>query len=397
MTSTPPQGARDALVLSVGMAVASVLNYAFQLHASAHMDAIEFGRLGTWLGYLGVASWFGFFAQYSSQFFALPQDRLQRWMLRIGAAFVIWGVLRALGPWSPSYNLVGIEMSLLSVLYTGMLGQYQVRLAFVPVALMSAAFSILRFGIPALEGLLHGGQVAVRSYYSSHVASVVAASAFGALLCAGPWVPSLPAAPKHTESGRGVTDRLWRAAALAFCVVVFPQLDTLIASHVQTPEAMGALAQVSMFSRTCFVVGGMVLQTTFPRWQQEAQGLLSPGQRTQLLRTENLALWGLLACIPAEALAVPALAKYVLGLNLHHLRVPLSLSALNFALLFALFVELQRRAARSALPQLWGPLCVLSIGACCIHFLAPHSLERSLGAAALLYGGSYIAIRRWPR
>jgi len=125
---------RAALGLAIASVAAGLLNYLFQVHAAAVLDASAFGRLSAWLAQVTLVTAVAPVVQFVSLDWSLADARFAR--LSRGAGLVSLLALGGHALLSGATLLLGVASVAGAVLLYAMMGQLQRRLRLADVAVM---------------------------------------------------------------------------------------------------------------------------------------------------------------------------------------------------------------------------------------------------------------------
>jgi hypothetical protein len=254
----PAVTGRSALALTGASIAASALNYLYQVHAAAVLDATAFGLLSTWLARVTVVGAIATVVQFLSLDFALADRRFAGLLRSAGIAAVgIAGVhLYFGGRIAPPLLAVSAVLSG-TVLYA-VIGQLQARLQLGVVAAAVVAAAAVRFGLP----FAWPRDARASAFYVSHTAAafagIAAAAGVVTLRRSRAEVAPAEAPPKERRL------RLVRPILLAFVTVLFPVIDVLVVSATQDAATTGAFSRIALASRIVFFGGAVAVQVLLP-------------------------------------------------------------------------------------------------------------------------------------
>lgn len=347
---------RAALALTVANLLAGLLNYLFQVHAAAALDAVDFGHLSAWLAQVTLAVAITTVMQFLSLDTPLVEGRFRGLLGVAGlAALAILGVDVVAGQQLSTLLLGGITLASTTLLYA-VVGQLQARLRLADAAAALVATAAFRFGLPFAYAQEPGTRA--KSYYVAHAsaafAGVVTAAALVALRGrAG----SLPAPAPSTAAPSGATAattptriKLARPVLLAFAIVAFPLVDVLAISSTHDAATTGAFSRIALAARVVFFGGAAVLQILLPYQLHAAKsGTVVP----------SFMVWIERRSAPALVVGAIALAALVDAFVLHahgDEHVWLFASCVAAAVLVVILAHVQRLAAAGQLRL--GAACV---------------------------------------
>ena len=341
---------RSALALAVASLVAGLLNYLFQVHGAAVLDATAFGLLSAWLAQVTLASAITTVVQFVSLDAPLARARFDRLLRWAGVASLV--VLAAHVAYGRQASLLALGAStfVASALLYAVVGQLQARLRLGDVAaalLATAAFRFaLPFGWPA--------DVRARSFYVSHAAAalagVVVASVLVTLRPLATTEPAVAAVPPPEREG-GL--RLGRPVLLAFATVVFPFVDVLAISSTHDAATTGAFSRIALAARIVFFGGAAVLQILLAHHLHAAKS--GDELPAFVVRVERWATPALLAGAAGLAAVLDVAILHPSGGE----QVWLFASCLEAAVLVAILGEVQRLAAYGHLAR--AAACVAGV------------------------------------
>jgi O-antigen/teichoic acid export membrane protein len=267
---------RDALVLTVGMAVANGSNYAFNLVMAGLLGPEAYGALGALLALVLLGSVPGL---------ALQAVVARRTALGQGGAATPWPEARLLVAW------VGAALGLLVVLAAPALVAFLhlgsalpvlwLALALAPTPLLFAVQGLLqgreRFG--ALAVVLVGGAlgklatglvlVAAGLGVQGAMAGVAAGGALAALVGLRLAGRPLPQGGDRRTAGRAAALDLGREVGTATVgllgLFLLANLDMLLARHYLDPAASGSYALGAVVAKIAFWAPQFVVTMVFPR------------------------------------------------------------------------------------------------------------------------------------
>ncbi|WP_394823994.1 hypothetical protein [Pendulispora albinea] len=333
---------RGGTALIVANCLGLFFNYIHQAQAAALLPAESFGRFNVWLGLVGIGSSLAFLAQFAANFFIFPERAFAYW--RVGSmalAIALAGVHLAV-PGAPRPGVLAVESIVLGVLLNTTTGQYQARLRFGPMAFAAVTL----FGTRALLPNIVSRPDEQTFYVATPIAFIVTLSAL--MIFRGGSKDVAPAR-SSTADAPTVRRRLGAALVLALCASVFPNLDVLGVAWIAPPETAGRFAQVVLFTRIPYLLGALLLQITLPYHVQGVDGARHGSSATFIHRLELIVMAGAAACAPLNALAVPWIARRLLGIDLEGQSWLILISSASFAALLVLFRGIQLSCSRSRL------------------------------------------------
>lgn len=251
MRSETANSGRAAMAFTVASLGASALNYLFQVHAAAVLEAGDFGRLSAWLAIVTVFGALVTFVQFLSLEARLDDSRWPRIARLAGVvALVVLALHLVVGASAPPWTL-GVTAVAGGIAAAALTGQLQARLTLGIVAVSVVATSALRFGLP------FAWPAAARApgFYLAHAAAPYA----GIVAIALAVRPSTAAAPEAREPVS-----LARPLILGFATAVFPYIDVLAVSATQDAATTGELSRIVLVSRAIFYGGLAAFGVLFP-------------------------------------------------------------------------------------------------------------------------------------
>jgi hypothetical protein len=251
-----------ALALALANLVAGLLNYLFQVHAAAALDAAEFGRFSAWLAQVALASAVATVIQFLSLDTPIAEPRFRRLLGVSGAVSFVLVVAHVLAGSALSPLALGAVTLVSTALLYAVVGQLQSRLRLAVVATAIFATSGFRFALPFTST----GGMRAKSFYVAQAAAAFAGVALAALLTLrsrGGAVAGIaaPAAPRAEVATRL---RLARPVLLAFAAVAFPFVDVLAISSTNDVATTGAFSRIALAARIVFFGGAAILQVLLP-------------------------------------------------------------------------------------------------------------------------------------
>lgn len=341
MSGEAAKGRQQAMAFTLASLASSGLNYLFQVHAAAVLDARAFGLLSAWLALVTAFGTFVTFVQLLSLEKRIDDARWQRIArLAAGAALVVLVIHLAGGAAAPRWAL-GVGAVVGGIAAAALVGQLQARLALGAVACSLLATSLLRFGLPfAWPAVLRAP-----AFYLAHAASPYA----GIVVIAFVLRPASTAlSPNGSEQKEKV--RLSRPLMLGFANAVFPYVDVLAVSATQDAATTGELSRIALVSRAIFY-GGLA-----------AFGVLFPHQLYAATRGQPMPSFAVLLerFLPAALVSAALPAAFLLDrLVLHTSGEPttwLYASSMSGAAMVAILGEANRLAARGRLKAAAGSI-----------------------------------------
>jgi hypothetical protein len=329
---------RAALAFTVANFAGAALNYLFQVHAAAVLDAPSFGLLSAWLARVTVIGAVATLIQFVSLEYRLSDARFGALLRATGILSVaIVGVHLVAGTRAPLLVL-GAAAVIGGILLYAVVGQLQARLHLGVIAVSLLASSALRFALP----FAWARDVRAPAFYVAHSAASFAGVAAVAMVVAlRPARAAAMAAPDGPTVERRL--RLGRPALLAFATVLFPLLDVLVVSSTQDAATTGAFSRVALAARIVFFAGAAALQILLPHQMHAAStGEPLPGFALRIER------W-LTSVVLAGALMLAALLDRVVMHTEGEERTWLFASCLAAALLVSILGYVNRFAAEGRL------------------------------------------------
>lgn len=329
---------RAAVAFTVASLGASALNYLFQVHAAAVLEARDLGRLSAWLAVVTVFGALVTFVQFLSLEARLDDSRWTKTARLAGlVAFAVLALLLAVGS-AASPAILGVTAVAGGIAAAALIGQLQARLALLVVALSVVATSALRFGLP----FAWSASTRAPSFYLAHAAAPYAGIVAVALALRPSNAPALAAASSR-EGDQRAPLRLARPLILGFATAVFPYVDVLAVSATQSAATTGELSRIVLVSRAIFYGGLAAFGVLFPHQLHAAtRGQPMPGFAVFLERF-----------LPAAVLAGAVPAAWVLDRAILHTRGETTTwlygSSLAGATTIAILGEANRLAARGRL------------------------------------------------
>jgi len=327
------------MAFTVASLASSALNYLFQVHAAAVLDARAFGLLSAWLALVTTFGTLVTFVQFLSLETRLDDARwLRIARLAAGAALVVLAIHLLVGAAVPRWAL-GVGAVVGGIAAAALVGQLQARLALGAVACSLLATSLLRFGLPFAWPTL----VRAPAFYLAHAASPWAGIVVIALVLRSS--STLAEGPERKERAR-----LARPLMLGFANAVFPYVDVLAVSTTQDAATTGELSRIALVSRAIFY-GGLA-----------AFGVLFPHQLYAATRGQPMPSFAVLLerFLPAALVSAAVPAAFVLDqFVLHTNGEPttwLYASSLSGAAMVAILGEANRLAARGRLKAAAGTI-----------------------------------------
>jgi len=366
---------KAALALAAANLVAGLLNYLFQVHAAAVLDAPSFGVLSAWLARVTMISAVATVAQFVSMDHRLADATLSRGLRLAGiaSAALLIGLVAFTNRPAPGVaplgglggpTGLGIVAVASAVLLYAALGQLQIRLRLAEVGAAVLVASALRFALPFAWD--RGARAS--AFVLAHAVAPFAGVVVAALLVrsVGPPAASGPTPPAAKTPRPGL--RLARPTLLAFATMLFPLLDVLVVSAWSDEATTGVFSRVGLPARVVFFGGAAVLQALLPHWLHAAE-TGAPLPRF-VIRLEPWITPGLV--VPSLVLSA-ALDRW--GLRPEgDPRIWLHASCLSAALVVAILSHVQRFAARGELRVATGAalsVCVVAIGAAALASALP--------------------------
>jgi hypothetical protein len=327
---------RSALALAVASLVAGLLNYAFQVHGAAVLDAAAFGLLSAWLAQVTLASAITTVVQYVSLDAPLAGARFVRLTALGGAASLALLVGHVAFGAQLSPLVLGATTFVSSALLYAVIGQLQARLRLADVAAALLATGAFRFALPFAWAPTERAHAFYVAHATAAFAGVVVAAALVTIRARA--AAGSAAAPKG-EGGL----QLGRPVLLAFATVIFPFVDVLAISSTHDAATTGAFSRIALAARIVFFGGAAVLQISLAHHLHSAKtGEALPAFVVRIERWST----------PALLLGAAALAAVLDVAVLHphgQERVWLFASCLEAAVLVAVLGHVQRLAAHGAL------------------------------------------------
>lgn len=262
---------RAALAFTVANFAGAALNYLFQVHAAAVLDAPSFGLLSAWLARVTILGAVATVVQFVSLDHRLSDERFGTLLGALGiASFAIAGVHVVVGT-RAAVVWLGASAVLGGILLYGVVGQLQARLQLGVLAVSLVASSALRFAVP----FAWARDVRAPAFYVAHAAASFAGIAAVSMVVAfrparAEVVGAREASSSAGGPGRAPTDgadrspRLGRPILLAFATVLFPLIDVLVVSSTHDAATTGAFSRVALAARIVFFAGAAALQILLP-------------------------------------------------------------------------------------------------------------------------------------
>ena len=347
---------RSAFALAVASVLAGLLNYTFQVHGAAVLDAAAFGLLSAWLAQVTLASAITTVVQYVALDAPLAADRFVRLTIPAGIASLAILVADVAFGTRLSPFVLGVSTFVSCALLYAVVGQLQARLRLAEVAAALLATGAFRFALPFAWA---PGERA-KSFYVAHAAAgfagVVVAAALVALRARATAAETV--GPKAKGAG-GV--QLGRPALLAFAAVFFPYADVLAISTTHDAATTGAFARIALAARIVTFGGAAVLQISLAHQLHAAKTGGDVPPFVALIER-----WTTLAFIAGAALLAALLDVAVLHPSSDE-RVWLFASCLEAAVLVSVLGHVQRLAAfghlRAAVACVGGVVVASAIAA----------------------------------
>jgi hypothetical protein len=332
---------RSALALAVASLAAGLLNYLFQVHGAAVLDATAFGLLSAWLAQVTLASAITTVVQFVSLDAPLARARFDRLLRWTGvASLLVLAALVAYGRQTTPLAL-GVSTFVASALLYAVVGQLQARLRLADVAATFLATAGFRFALP----FAWAAGVRAPSFYVAHAAAALAGVvAAAALVTLRPLATTEPAtAAPLPERGRRL--RLGRPVLLAFATVLFPFVDVLAISSTHDAATTGAFSRIALAARIVFFGGAAVLQILLAHHLHAAKS--GDDLPAFVVRVER---WATPALLVGAAVLAAGLDVAILHPSGGE-RVWLFASCLEAAVLVAILGHVQRLAAYGELAR----------------------------------------------
>jgi hypothetical protein len=372
---------RSAFALAVASLVAGLLNYAFQVHGAAVLDAAAFGLLSAWLAQVTLASAITTVVQYVSLDAPLAAPRFARFTALAGTASlaILVGHVALGARLSPL--VLGASTFVSSALLYAVVGQLQGRLRLADVAAAFLATGAFRFALP----FAWAPAERARWFYVAHAAAAFAGVAAAALLVVlRPRASEEGAAPGKGAGGL----QLGRPVLLAFAAVFFPFVDVLAISSTHDAATTGAFSRIALAARIVFFGGAALLQISLAHHLHSAKtGDELPAFVVRLER------WSTLTLVAGSAVLAALLDVTVLHPHGDE-RVWLFASCLEAAVLVSILGHVQRLAAYGALRQAFacvaGVVVISAVAAALGALGGPPSVSRY--ALAALSGGTLVLL-----
>lgn len=337
---------RAALTFAIASVAAGLLNYSFQVHGAAVLDAAAFGRMSEWLAEVSVLSAIAPVAQFASLEVRAPRSRLSAALAVVGLASVVIVAAHILAGYGAPRVVLGASSVVGAIVLYAVIGQLQARLRLAEVAAAIFATAALRASLPFAwpREVREGGFLVAHA--AATFAGIVVAAALGRRFLrahaseveAPPLVPAVP--PSSSERWRL---HLLRPALLAFATVAFPFRDVLVLSWANDAATTGQFSRAALAARIVFFAGAAPIQVILSHQRVSAE-TGQPGPPFVRLAERWLA--------PSVIVGSLLLAAGVDMALLHthgEERVWLFASCLDAAVLIALVAELQRLAAHRRL------------------------------------------------
>lgn len=332
---------RSALALAVASLAAGLLNYLFQVHGAAVLDATAFGLLSAWLAQVTLATAITTVVQFVSLDAPLARARFDRLLRGAGvASLLVLAALVAYGRQATPLAL-GASTFVASALLYAVVGQLQARLRLADVAAAFLATAGFRFALP----FAWPADARAPSFYVSHasaaLAGVVVAAALVTLRPLATTEPATTAPLPEREGGL----RLGRPVLLAFATVIFPFVDVLAISSTHDAATTGAFSRIALAARIVFFGGAAVLQILLAHHLHAAKS--GDDLPAFVVRVERWATPALLAGAAVLAAVVDVAILHPSGKE----HVWLFASCLEAAVLVAILGHVQRLAAYGELAR----------------------------------------------
>lgn len=362
---------RGALAFLVANVLAGVLNYLFQVHAAAVLDAASFGSLSAWFARVTIFTTVATVVQFLSLDFPVPERPFFTLLRSCGAlALISLAAVGALSAGSRTLDLrfLGGVVVIGNVLFFAVVGQLQARLQLGVVALSLLAAAVTRCALPFAWTKAARGP----GFYVAHaVSALVGILVILAVVRRAP----PPAALRGRDDGSSLRLRLGRPLLLALAAVIFPSLDVLAVSATTDATTTGNYSRMALAARIVFFGGASVLQTLLP-YQLHAGDPRMPAPAFVRLAERWLT--------PAVLTGALAFAGIVDRALLHPRgdeAVWLYASCLGTAVLVAVLAYVQRFAVDARLE--WSVACLSAVVVACA------------GTAALVVLGQHNVVTRY--
>lgn len=326
---------RSALALAVASLAAGLLNYLFQVHGAAVLDATAFGLLSAWLAQVTLASAVTTVVQFVSLDTPLAKARFDRLLRGAGvAALLVLAAHVAYGRRASPLAL-GASTFVASALLYAVVGQLQARLRLGDVAAALLATAAFRFALP----FAWAADVRAKSFYVSHAAAALAGVVVAAVLVTLRPLAAAEPVTAATPPERNGGLRLGRPVLLAFATVIFPFVDVLAISATHDAATTGAFSRIALAARIVFFGGAAVLQILLAHHLHAAKS--GDDLPAFVVRVERWATPALLAGAAVLAAVLDVAILHPSGGE----RVWLFASCLEAAVLVAILGHVQRLAA----------------------------------------------------
>lgn len=231
---------------------AGAFNYLFQVIAAQRLSPADYARLNGWFADLALFFVLSGLLQYYSNFAPARRGALRAGIVAINVAGLaiaaMW--LGMPGPLGPFHT----TMIVLNSCMTGwLLGQAQIRLRFVTLALVSLGVGVCRVTLVQVPGLA-GGEFEKFTFVSLVVFVVSIWILSGSLWTA-----------EDTKGNQRQGGERWRSAAiLSIATAIIPQFDMFLMSHTQAESDFVLFTYASLFGRAVFAVMSIFAQWLLP-------------------------------------------------------------------------------------------------------------------------------------
>ncbi|MBS2019069.1 MAG: hypothetical protein JST00_39745 [Deltaproteobacteria bacterium] len=326
------------MAFTVASLGASAMNYLFQVHAAAVLDAREFGLLSAWLAIVTAFGAVVTFVQFLSLEARLDDARWPSVARLAGFGALVVLALHLVSGARASPAALGVTSVIGGIAAAALVGQLQARLALGIIGVAMLATTAVRFGLPF--GWPRDARAS--GFYLGHAASPYAGMVVVGIFALGRSRGGAAAARESSAEPRERV-RLARPMILGLATAVFPYVDVLAVSATQDAATTGELSRIVLVSRAIFY-GGLA-----------AFGVLFPHQLHAATRGEPMPPFAVLLerLLPLAVVAGAVPAAWVLDRAVLHthgeLTTWLYASSLGGATTVAVLGEANRLAARGRL------------------------------------------------
>ena len=341
--ASPPQKSMwvGALLLGGSGALGGGLNYLVQVQAARNLPLGDYGDLNVWIADTTVLLSLGVLSQMWANYVPLGRRSLVRvsWMVLWGSilsatALVVLPGLRSWTPWAWTLTMLPV-----AVICGWMIGQLQLRLAFLGIGLAGLCGSAARL-LVATEGA--GSEPLLPSFYLAFaVGGLVSAMV---LACFG--VRCRASDPTAVTARDQMGAKIACAFVLTVAGALLPQVDVICLRIFTSAAVIGDYSRVSLVAKGIWFAGQIVLQVTLPL-RIRAQSASGDERTGYYVRTAELIMlfFGVASAVSSAWLG-PFLTQAFLGFDLSPFRYWFALTGLISVTLFVLQRSIQQHCAR---------------------------------------------------